>query len=458
MKKYQLRNTIIDLLLRIEKNKSFSHLLIDNEIKAQKMDSKDEGLLTEIVYGTVQRKLTLDYYLQNFIKPNQKIQSWVKILLRMSLYQMIYLDRIPDHAIIHEAVEMAKQRGHKGTASFVNGVLRNIQRKGIPRTDSIENDVKRLAVQTSHPEWLIERWLHHYGYKVTKEMCKANLNKKPLSIRIQPMKISREEAMRTLQELGFQVRPSLFSEQGIIVDQGNILKTDLFKKGYVTVQDQSSMLVSEMLKVQPSMDVLDTCSAPGGKVTHIAEKMQNSGSVYAYDLHKNKVKLINKKASDLHLTNINAQQADARNLRNIHADESFDRILVDAPCSGFGVIRGKPDIKYNKQEKDVHQLAAIQADILDHVAPLLKKDGLLIYSTCTVDVEENENVVKNFLEKHKDFEVDASFIEDLPKDIKKSPGITKTGIQLFPHTFQTDGFFFVRLIRKGSYSTLNAKK
>src|SRR5699024_3014212 len=330
--------------------------------------------------------------------------------------------------------------------------------KEIASTDSIEKDVKRLAVQTSHPEWLIERWLRHYGYKVTKEMCKANLNKKPLSIRIQPMKISREEAMRTLQELGFQVRPSLFSEQGIIVDQGNILKTDLFKKGYVTVQDQSSMLVSEMLKVQPSMDVLDTCSAPGGKVTHIAEKMQNSGSVYAYDLHKNKVKLINKKASDLHLTNINAQQADARNLRNIHADESFDRILVDAPCSGFGVIRGKPDIKYNKQEKDVHQLAAIQADILDHVAPLLKKDGLLIYSTCTVDVEENENVVKNFLEKHKDFEVDASFIEDLPKDIKKSPGITKTGIQLFPHTFQTDGFFFVRLIRKGSYSTLNAKK
>lgn len=449
MEKYQLRNTIIDLLLRIDENSGYSHLLIDHEMKSRKIDPKDEGLLTEIVYGTIQRKLTLDYYLQSFIKPKQKLEPWVRMLLRMSLYQMVFLDRIPDHAIIHEAVEIAKRRGHKGLASFVNGVLRNVQRNGVPDTASIESDAKRLAIETSHPEWLVDRWIRLYGFEVTRDICTANQTRKPLSVRVQPMRITREDAMRILRDQGFETRPSTFSDQGIIIDQGNILKTTLFADGYVTIQDQSSMLVAEMLQVKSSMDVLDACSAPGGKATHIAEKMQNEGLVHAYDLHKNKIKLIDKKAAALHLTNIEAGQADARNLQSIHEKESFDRILIDAPCSGFGVIRGKPDIKYNKQETDIHQLATIQLDILDHVAPLLKKDGLLIYSTCTMDVDENENVVKQFLEKHSDYKIDEGFFDDLPANIKDSPGLTETGIQLFPQTFQTDGFFLTRLIKKG---------
>jgi len=448
MGKYELRNTIIDLLLRIDEDSGYSHLLIDHEMKARNIDPKDEGLLTEIVYGTIQRKLTLDYYLQSFLRPKQKMEPWVRMLLRMSIYQMVFLDRVPDHAIIHEAVEIAKQRGHKGIASFVNGVLRNVQRKGVPDTALIENATKRLSIETSHPEWLVDRWVRLYGFEVTSDMCMANLAKKPLSVRVQPLKISRENAMELLQEEGFKTSASTFSDQGIIIDQGNILKSKLFKEGYVTIQDQSSMLVAEMLQIQGGLKVLDACSAPGGKATHIAEKMQNQGEIRAHDLHKKKIKLIDEKAATLGLTNIVASQADARNLQKIYQEETFDRILVDAPCSGLGVIRGKPDIKYNKTEKDIQHLAAIQLDILETVAPLLKKDGLLLYSTCTVDIEENEAVVKHFLKKHSDFQVDHTFFDELPSNIQESPGLTKNGIQLFPQTFQTDGFFLTRLIKK----------
>lgn len=445
----QLRNTIVDLLLRIEKDHGYSHLVIDQALRTNRVDSKDEGLLTEIVYGTVQRKLTIDYYLESFVDPERKLDLWLKVLLRMSVYQMVYLDKVPDHAIIHEAVEIAKQRGHKGIASFVNGVLRNMQRKGVPDTAAMTNEVKRLSVETSHPEWLIDRWISIYGYQTTKEMCEENLTRKPLSIRIQPLRISREEAIASLNKEGLETRASSFSQQGIIIDKGNVLKTALFKEGFITVQDQSSMLVAEMLQPTPGMRVLDACSAPGGKVTHIAEKMKNKGEIHAYDLHKKKVKLVDEKASDLRLSIIDARPGDARNLQERHSKESFDRILIDAPCSGLGVIRGKPEIKYDKQQVDIERLSTIQLDILGSVAPLLKNDGLLIYSTCTVDKEENEDVIKRFLENNSNFKIDQRFFEELPNNLNDSLGITDLGLQLFPQTYHTDGFFLTRLIKIG---------
>ncbi|MFC4023202.1 16S rRNA (cytosine(967)-C(5))-methyltransferase RsmB [Oceanobacillus longus] len=447
--KYQLRNTILDMLLRIEKDSGFSHLLINNEIKSKRIHEKDEGLMTEIVYGTLQRKMTLDYYLDRFVKNNKKMDQWVRMLLRMSLYQMIYLDKVPDHAIIHEAVEIAKQRGHKGISSLVNGVLRSAQRSGVPDTAIIENPAKRLSVETSHPEWLVNRWISNYGYETAKAMCEANITRKLSSIRVQPMKITRENAIQLLTEQGFEVRKSAFSLQGIIVDKGNILNTALFRDGYVTIQDQSSMLVGEMLDAKPGMHILDGCSAPGGKVTHIAEKMQDEGMIHAYDLHSKKIKQVDDKAALLNLSIIDANPGDARELGKLHEKESFDRILIDAPCSGLGVIRGKPEIKYDKKEEDIQRLSEIQMDILENVAPLLKSNGLLIYSTCTVDVEENENVVKRFLANHLDFQVDEEFFETLPSDLKESPGITENGIQLFPQDYQTDGFFLTRLKKNG---------
>ncbi|WP_068672442.1 16S rRNA (cytosine(967)-C(5))-methyltransferase RsmB [Oceanobacillus sp. Castelsardo] len=445
MKTYQLRNSILDLLIRTEKDQGFSHLLIDHEIKSNRINPKDEKLLTEIVYGTLQRKITLDYFIDYYMNSKKKLDLWVRMLLRMSIYQMVYLDKVPDHAVIHEAVEIAKKRGHKGIAGFVNGILRSIQRNGIPDTAMIKDDAKRLSIETSHPEWLVKRWISEYGYETTKKMCEENISKRPQSIRVQPLKITREKAIETLSELGFVVEPSILSEQGIIVKKGNVLTTDLFKNGFLTIQDQSSMLVGEMLQVKPHMKVLDSCSAPGGKATHIAEKMENEGIVYAYDLHKKKVNLIEEKASTLGLSIINANQADAKKLGEVHEAENFDRILVDAPCSGLGVMRGKPEIKYNKKEEDISNLSKVQLEILNSVSPLLKTGGLLIYSTCTVDTSENENVVQAFLKSHSNFKVDETFFSDLPNETKGLTGISKYGFQLFPQDFQTDGFFLTRL-------------
>ncbi|ASK63546.1 16S rRNA (cytosine(967)-C(5))-methyltransferase [Virgibacillus phasianinus] len=443
-----LRETVLDLLLRIDSDSGFSHLLIDHEIKSHRIPERDAGLLTEMVYGTLQRKLTLDYYLEPYLSTGKKIKPWVRMLLRMSVYQMAYLDKVPDHAIIHEAVEIAKQRGHRGIAALVNGVLRNIQRKGLTETSNIHEMSKRISIETSHPEWLVNRWIDMYGIETTKQMCEANLTRKGTSVRVQPMKISRDGAISRLQEQGFDVQESAFSAQGIVITKGNILKTDLFKEGYVTVQDQSSMLVGEILDLKSNMTVLDACSAPGGKVTHIAEKMNDTGKIYAYDLHVKKAKSIMDKAKNLDLTIIDAKQNDARKLQDVHKEGSFDRILIDAPCSGLGVIRGKPEIKYNKQATDIKKLAQIQFDILHEVAPLLKQNGRLMYTTCTVDKEENNRVVTRFLASHPEYTVDQAFFEELPDFLADSEGISDEGLQLFPYTFQTDGFFLTRFIKK----------
>jgi len=447
MTKYKLRNTALDLLLRVEQG-GFSHLLIDNEIKKKKVDTIDEGLLTEIVYGTIQRRLTLDYAIQYFVNDPSKLKKWTNNLLRMSIYQMIYLDRVPPHAIIHEAVEIAKERGHKGIASLVNGVLRTLQREGMPDLAKIEDTEERISIETSTPLWLVKRWAATYGEQITAEMCRENLIKKPISVRVQPLKITRDEAMKQLEEEGYETEPSIFSDQGIIINRGNILHSSLFKDHLVTIQDQSSMLVAEMMSLEPGMRVLDSCSAPGGKTTHIAEKMEDQGEVLAFDIHEKKARLVSRKADELGLSIIQSAGFDARKLQDEFPPESFDRILVDAPCSGLGVARGKPDIKYNKKEEDIDNLSRIQKDILSNIAPLLKKTGKLVYSTCTVDKTENEAVIEQFLEEYPDFEVDKEFFEQLPASLKNSMGVGKAGLQLFPQSYGTDGFFLVRLQKR----------
>ncbi|SFJ94274.1 16S rRNA (cytosine(967)-C(5))-methyltransferase [Halobacillus dabanensis] len=290
MTKYALRESALDLLTRIGEQGGFSHVLLDREISKQRLSRQDGGLLTEIVYGTLQHRDLIDFYIQPYIGKQKKIKPWVRWLLYMSVYQMIFLERVPDHAIIHEAVEISKKRGHKGISSFMNGVLRNVQRKGVQSLDKIDDPLKGLAIETSHPEWLVNRWVDQYGYDTTKAMCEANNHHLPISVRVQKLRISREKAMERLREDGYKVEESVFSPQGFIVAEGAILSHPLFTDGYLTVQDQSSMLVAEMMDLDSDLTVLDACSAPGGKTTHIAEKMSNQGEVLAYDLHEKKGK------------------------------------------------------------------------------------------------------------------------------------------------------------------------
>lgn len=441
--KKNVRESAVELLETIEKNQSYSNLLLNTTIKKNNIDPKDIGLLTELTYGTLQRKMTLDFYLQPFLKNPRKLETWVRQLLRVTLYQMIFLDKIPDRAAIFEAVEIAKRRGHKGISSMVNGVLRSIQREGLPSLEEIKDPVERLSVETSHPLWLVRRWVDQLGFSRAKEMCEINLTAPLQTARVNTTKINRDSCIEMLKDEGFQVEASPVIPEAIKCLKGNLANSNAFKEGFITIQDESSMVAAHALGIKEEEVVLDACAAPGGKSTHIAEKLNRSGKVISLDLHEHKVKLISSNANRLGLSNIETRQLDSRKVQEHFGKESFDRILLDAPCSGLGVMRRKPDMKYTKKEEDVHHLHKIQLELLKSVTPLLKKGGILVYSTCTVDEEENDHVIRLFLEGNKEFEGDESLKERLPEAVQTlCDGFT---LQILPQDFGSDGFYIAAL-------------
>lgn len=443
--KKSVRDLALDILESVEKNQSYSNLLLNNIINKHQLSSADSGLLTEISYGTIQRKMTLDYFLKPYIKNPKKTQSWVINLLRMSVYQMVYLDKVPDHAILFEAVEIAKKRGHKGITSMVNGVLRNIQRNGVPSFEEIKDNSERLAIETSHPLWLVKRWIEQFGYEKTKEMCEMNLTAPLQTARVNSRKISRSELISMLNEEGYDVEPSEIVPEAIVCYHGNLAHSESYKLGLLSIQDESSMLVAHALGASDNDVVLDCCAAPGGKTTHIAEGL-TTGQVYALDLHEHKVKLIKDAAARLGLRNIKTQVADSRNVQEFFNKEGFDRILVDAPCSGLGVMRRKPDVKYTKSKDDIIKLSSIQQKLLEAAAPLVKPGGRLVYSTCTVDRDENDRVAEVFLASHPNFEKDETLKERMPEEV--SPLVEGNMLQVFPQSFGSDGFFIASFRKK----------
>ncbi|MFB5281387.1 16S rRNA (cytosine(967)-C(5))-methyltransferase RsmB [Peribacillus sp. Hz7] len=440
-----VRDIALDILESVEKNQAYSNLMLNNVINKYQLSSADSGLLTEISYGTIQRKMTLDYFLKPYIKNPKKTQSWVINLLRMSVYQMVYLDKVPDHAILFEAVEIAKKRGHKGTTSMVNGVLRNIQRNGVASFEEIEDESERLAIRTSHPIWLVKRWIEQFGFEKTEDMCEVNLTAPLQTARVNVKKISRSELVSILIEEGYDVEASDILPEAIICYRGNLAHSESYKLGYLSIQDESSMLVAHALGASGNDAVLDCCAAPGGKTTHIAEGL-TTGQVYALDLHEHKVKLIKDQAERLGLRNVKTQAADSRHVQDLFNKEGFDRILVDAPCSGLGVMRRKPDVKYTKTKDDIIKLSSIQQKLLDAAAPLVKQGGRLIYSTCTVDREENDRVAAAFLESHPEFESDLGLKERMPEAIV--PYVQGHRLQVFPQYFESDGFFIASFRKK----------
>ncbi len=432
-----VRTIALDLLIDIEKNKSYSNLALNKVMTENNLISQDAGLLTEIVYGTIQRKLTLDYYLQPFVQ--KKIDLWVRILLRMSVYQMVYLDKVPDHAIIHEAVEIAKEKGHAGIASFVNGVLRNLQRKGVLSVTDIKDPIEQLSIATSHPKWLVKLWTDQIGLENTKQICQLNLQPPVQTARVNLAKSTRERVVTLLEDEGYTVQLSDIFPQSIQNKRGNLAFSMAYQQGLITIQDESSMLVADVVSPQPNEVILDACAAPGGKTSHLLEKLNGTGKVVALDIHKHKIKLIHATATRLGLSALETRQLDARLAQENYPASSFDRILVDAPCSGLGVLRRKPEAKYEKTTEDIARLSAIQLNLLQQVSTLLKPGGTLVYSTCTINQSENEQVVKAFLQENAAFEKDFSIKDGLPEKI--SPFVKENYVQIFPHYFGSDGFF-----------------
>ena len=444
------RSLALEVLIEVDRDQAFSNLALNAALKREGFDRREAGLATEIVYGTLSRLNTIDWMANQFLKkPMQKLEPWLRNLLRMSIYQLHYLDRIPDHAIVNEAVKEAKKHGHKGMVGLVNGVLRNYIRSKQELTVPAQwPKFKKIAIEHSHPEWLVKRWLSTFGEKDTIQMCQTNNQPPPVSVRVNELRASKQTVVEQLKKEHPDaiIQESSLSNTGLLVSQaGNAAASWSFREGFCTIQDESSMLVGFAVNPKPGMSVLDTCAAPGGKTTHLAEKMGNEGVIIALDIHPHKLKLIQENANRLGITIIHTKQADARDLPADLSTAPFDRILVDAPCSGFGVIRRKPDLKWQRQEKDIAAIAQMQVEILKQAAGWLKPGGTLIYSTCTVDPEENARLVHRFLDENQEFSLDSSLIQDMPTVLH--PHFHKSGgyIQILPHHFGSDGFFISRL-------------
>lgn len=439
-----VRYLAMEILDAIENEGAYSNILLNATIEKNNLIAQDRNLLTELVYGVTQRRLTLDYGLSPFIRTPKKMQSWVLNLLRLSVYQMSYLDKIPDHAILFEAVEIAKQKGHPGIVKLVNGILRNVQRKGLKNPAEITDPIERISVTNSVPVWLVKLFEKQIGLEKANLLFESLLEKPYLSLRVQEAdKV--EEVKLHLEEEGILTSLSPLSPVGLRVEAGKVTDSELFKTGKVTIQDESSQLVALLGDLNKADVVLDACAAPGGKTMHMASYLDASegGVVHALDIHKHKIDLIEQNANRMQVTDrVKTHHLDAKKVLGEFPLESFDAIFVDAPCSGLGLMRRKPEIKYEIKADAIDALHQEQAEILNAVEPLLKKNGKLIYSTCTLVEKENQQTVAAFLDSHSN--MNHLSIKTLINKDKNIPqdAITPNGnIQIYPDTFGTDGFF-----------------
>ncbi|MEE0426712.1 MAG: 16S rRNA (cytosine(967)-C(5))-methyltransferase RsmB [Turicibacter sp.] len=432
--------TLTDILI----DGAYSNHALSEQIEKNELTVQDKNFMTELVYGTLQHEQLLNFYVTPFF--NGKVKAWVRILIQMTLYQMLFLDSVPEHAAISEAVKIAKKRGGQFNGKLVNAILRELTRTPLPSLDTIKDEAERLAVETSHPLWLIKLWSKQFGWEKTIQMACANNERVNVTIRVNGVRGTREELKQKLESEGITCEYGNLSQDALVILKGNVIKTKDFEQGWFYVQDESSMLVARALKPKHHSKVLDTCSAPGGKTTHVAELMRQTGTVYAHDVYEHKIKLIEDNVKRLGLTNVVATLQDATTLNERYESDSFDAVLVDAPCSGLGILRRHPEVKITKQPSDLDEIMMIQKKILNTVAPLVKVGGTLVYSTCTVNRKENDKMVEQFLAQHPEYELDPTLVNRLPEVLHEQ---TKNGmVQLFPGDYQTDGFFIACLKRQ----------
>jgi 16S rRNA (cytosine967-C5)-methyltransferase len=395
----------------------------------------------ELMYGVLRNLNRLDYILTQFLaNPDKKIDPWLKHNLRLGIYQVIYMDRIPDWAVVDEAVKLAKRYCPMETHHFVNGLLRNVIRNksAIRLPDMKDNPLQHLALLTTHPEWLIKRWLAQMPLNEVIALTQANNAIPSLTLRVNTLKIDRTSALNELKLKAIDAKPTEFSPDGIeILGEGTFQSLSRRLKLFFQPQDQASQLIAYMLDVKPGQRTLDACAAPGGKCTHLAQLMDNQGEIIAVDVSKKRVESLQDNIARLGIRMIKTIEGD---ILEQTFQRPFDRILVDAPCSGFGVIRRNPDIKWKRTEEELAQFQALQLKLLEHVKQFLKRDGVMVYSVCSIDRAEGDEVVERFLENNRDFCINS---RPLPFALEAfdNNAIFKT----LPHRHRMDGFYGVRL-------------
>ncbi len=427
----------------------YSNLVLDKYLK-KISDARDRALITEMVYGILRLKNRLDYIIKQFASiPIEKMDPPVLQALRMGIYQILYLDRIPGRAAVHETVEAVKGFSKRGAAGFVNGVLRNIIREKEELVFPVpENDGRSYLVDyLSHPEWLVDYWLGIYGFEKTRALCEYNNQAAELIIRINTLKYSEEDFLKVYREEGIELITTWLPGSYAVLDNRGVENLPLYREGGFIVQGLSAALVGYIMNPLSGMRILDMAAAPGGKSTHLAELMNNQGEIIALDIHEHKLNLINDNCRRLGVEIVKGIISDARYFKSV---EKFDMILLDAPCSGLGLIRQKPEIRWNKSLADIQELAALQLEMLENAIRLLKYEGILLYSTCTLTREENQKNIARLLELYPD----KIEIMDIKEDLKRLglADILETDenglLEIFPSENRAEGFFIAKLKKR----------
>lgn len=432
------RRVALSVINEVLNQDAYVTIALNEKMKTEHLTDLDKKLVTTLVYGTISKKLTLDWYLKPFVK---KAKKWVKNLLAMTVYQMIYMDRIPTSAAVDEAVKIAKKQGDQRLSGFVNGVLRNFARTDLPDFTEIEDELTRLSIQFSMPVTLTQKFLDTFGRDKTVKIFESLAEPSRASLRVNT---NLTDVMTELTRLSqnFEVERSELSPTGIVAKSGHFADLLDFNDGLITIQDESSQLVALAVDAQPSDRILDACAAPGGKTVHMAEYLSGQGHIDALDLYEHKLRLIQQNAVRMRQADkITLTQLDARQSFETFGPDRFDKILVDAPCSGIGLIRRKPDIKYRKEATDFESLQKIQLDILENTCKTLAKHGTIVYSTCTIFDEENFQVIAQFLAKHPEF-------EQVPLTHEKKDIVKNGCLVITPDAYHTDGFFIAKLYKK----------
>lgn len=435
------RKLAVKILNRVLNEGAYSNIILSKELNEAELNDKDKALLTEIVYGVLRRKKTLDVIIANFVKDIKLMDKNILNILRVAIYQMNFLDKIPTYAACNEAVEEAKDIS-ESDSKLVNGILRSFTKN----PDDINvpgNKIDEYAYKFSFEPWMIRLLIKQYGENVAKKIM-SGLNTVPkISIRVNELNSDYDEVYEKLEEMEYEISEGVICPEAINIKGGKSIENNpLFKAGKITVQDESAMLVAPLLDLEKEMTVVDLCSAPGGKTTHISEILGNTGKVIAFDIHESKLGLIKENCERLGVTNVTTIAQDATKL-NADLVESVDRVLIDVPCSGLGIIRKKPEIKWNKKRNDLREIVPIQREIMNNAWQYLKQGGVMIYSTCTLNKEENEENIEWFVKTHEDCEIKRIFVGKQDNLVYSREGL----LTVMPNE-NMDGFFIAKLEKR----------
>lgn len=446
------RELILGILLEVNKEGQYSHLVIRSTLeKYQYLEKQERAFISRVCEGTLEYKIRLDYILNQFSTvPAEKMKPVIRELLRSSVYQVLYMDSVPDSAVCNEAVKLARKKGFYNLTGFVNGVLRKIAREyGSIRFPGKDQPEEYLSVIYSMPKWLVQRFLEQYGFEKTEKMLESFLKEKPTTIRIREYLVDKKAVLESLERQQVTVEKAPYIENAYYLKNYDYLPAlEAFRMGTVQVQDVSSMLVGDIADPNEGDYVIDLCAAPGGKTLCIADKLKGTGRVDARDISRSKTDLIRENAIRQSFLNVVVTEKDASQLDS-DSLEKADILIADVPCSGLGVMGRKTDIKYKMNPAKIQELAGLQRLILEQASTYVKPGGTLIYSTCTITNEENLDNVKWFTE-HFPYELE-SLDPYLCKELQ-SETTSKGYLQLLPGVHQCDGFFIARMKRKTEWN------